>query len=202
MPNRNIVSRSKPASRGLGRPRSEETRQAILKTAFRLLQRHGFHDVSSQQIAEQAGVSTATLYRWWKSKQEVLLEAYLQMTREILPYGKRGSPLVRLRSYTIRTATFLKSENGRVFLRLMLAIQDHPDLQKAFYEDVFLPRRAEGARVVQDAIAAGELPETVDPDLLINLLVGPQILPALLGQQLSTKAAAKIFDFALKAMLS
>jgi hypothetical protein len=80
-----------------------------------------------------------------------------------------------------------------------LAIQDNPALRKAFYENVFLPRRAEGCKVVQEAITAGELPATVDPDLIINLLIGPQILPALLGQASSAKSAEAIFDFVLKA---
>jgi AcrR family transcriptional regulator len=183
----------------MGRPRSEKTRKAILKAAFRLLKEHGFDGVASQQIAKEAGVSTATLYRWWKNKQAILLDAYLETTRELVPYGGRGSPLARLRNYTIRIAEFLKSEDGRVFLRLMLAIQDNPALRKAFYENVFLPRRAEGCKVVLEAIAAGELPATVDPDLIINLLIGPQILPALLGQAQNAKSAEKLFNFVVKA---
>ena len=185
----------------MGRPRSEKTRKIILKTAYRLLKEHGFEAVANHQIAKEAGVSTATLYRWWKNKQSILLDAYLETTRELLPYGKHGSPLARLRNYTVRIAEFLKSEDGRVFLRLLLAIQDSPVLRKAFYEDVFLPRRAEGCRVVREAIAAGELPDTVDPDLIINLLIGPQILPALLGQDLSAKSAKKIFDLVIKTHL-
>jgi AcrR family transcriptional regulator len=198
----NKVRTPEPSKRPMGRPRSEKTRKAILKTAFRLLKEHGFEGVSNQQIAGEAGVSTATLYRWWKNKQAILLDAYLETTRELLPYGKRGSPLARLRNYAIRITAFLKSEDGRVFLRLMLAIQDNPVLRKAFYENVFLPRRAEGCKLVQEAINAGELRDTVDPDFIINLLIGPQILPALLGRDLDTKSAERIFDFILKATLS
>jgi AcrR family transcriptional regulator len=185
----------------MGRPRSEKTRKTILKTAFRLLKKRGFDGVSNQQIASEAGVSTATLYRWWKNKQAILLDAYLETTRELLPYGTRGTPLARLRNYTIRIGDFLKGDDGRVFLRLMLAIQDNPSLRKAFYENVFLPRRAEGRAVVQEAINTGELPDTVDPDFMINLLIGPQILPALLGQDLSADSAEKIFDFVLRTVL-
>lgn len=195
----NTAPSARSPVRAIGRPRSEKTRKAILKAAFRLLKKHGFEDISSQQIANEAGVSTATLYRWWKNKQAILLDAYLETTRELLPYGKGGSPLKRLRNYTIRMAEFLKSEDGRVFLRLMLAIQDSPALRKAFYENVFLPRRAEGCKVVREAITAGELPATVDPDLLINLLLGPQILPALLGRNLKAGSVEKIFDFIVKA---
>jgi AcrR family transcriptional regulator len=187
------------SKRTTGRPRSEKTRKAILKTAFRLLKQNGFDRVSTQEIASQAGVSTATLYRWWDNKQAILLDAYLETTRDILPSGKRGSPLARLRTYTLRIAAFLKSENGRGFLRLLSAIQDDRALRQAFYENVFLPRRAEGCAVVQEAIDARELPGSVEPDFVINQLIGPQVLRALLGQDLSAKYAQRIFDSVIQA---
>jgi AcrR family transcriptional regulator len=137
-------SSKRTAKRTTGRPRSEKTRKAILKAAFHLLKREGFDGVSTQQIAIQAGVSTATLYRWWDNKQAILLDAYLETTRDLLPSGKHGSPLVRLRNYTLRIAEFLKSENGSVFLRLLLAIQTIPPYAKAFIRTSFCPvaRRA------------------------------------------------------------
>ena len=193
---------SNPAGRKTGRPRSEKTRRAILNTAFDLLKKQGFNDVSMQQIAAQAGVSTATLYRWWDNKHAILLEAHLEKTRELLPYGRTGSPLARLRRFCLRLSDFFKSENGQVFFRLMLSIQDDPVLRNAFYEKVYLPRRGEGRAVVQEAIAAGELPGTVDSDSMINLLIGPLILPALLGQEIDTKSVQKIFDFVVNAYLA
>jgi hypothetical protein len=93
----------------------------------------------------------------------------------------------------------LKGENGLVFQRLLMAIQDDADLREAFYKNVFLPRHAEGCAVVREAIKAGELPDSVDPHLVISLLIGTQIFPALLGQNLSEKSAERIFDFVLKA---
>jgi AcrR family transcriptional regulator len=188
------------AKRASGRPRSEKTRLAILKAAFHLLKQKGFDGVSTQQIAIQAGVSTATLYRWWDNKQAILLDAYLETTRDLLPAAQSGSPLARLRKYTLRIAEFLKSENGCVFLRLLLAIQDDPALRRGFYRDVFLPRRAEGCSIVQQAIDVGELPRSADPDFIINLLIGPQVLRALLGQDLSAKYARRIFDSVITAI--
>ncbi len=186
-----------PRKQQIGRPRSEKTRKAILKAAFRLLKRHGFADIASHDIAKEAGVSTATLYRWWKNKEGILVDAYLETARELLPYGKRGSPVARLQRYTAGIAEFLNGANGRVFLRLLSAIQENPALQRAFYENVFLPRRAEGCQVMREAIGAGELPPSVDPDLAINLLIGSQLLPALLGQHLTKEYAKQVFDFVL-----
>lgn len=181
-----------------GRPRSEKTRRAILKSAFRLLREHGFAGVSMQQIVTDAGVSTATVYRWWKNKHEILLEAHLEMVRELLPSGNAFPPLKRLREYTVRVAAFLQSENGRVFLKLLMAIQEDRELYDAFYEKVFQPRRAEGCEVVREAMAAGDLPSTVDPDFIIDLLTGPQILRALLGKDVTADFATMVFEFVVQ----
>jgi AcrR family transcriptional regulator len=196
--NRATRSESRLPKRTAGRPRSEKTRRAILKSAFRLLKEHGFADVSMQQIVADAGVSTATLYRWWKNKHEILLEAYLEMTGELLPSRNRFTPLKRLQKYTVRVAAFLQSENGRVFLKLLMAIQEDRELYDAFYERVFQPRRAEGCEAVREAMEAGDFPSIVDPDFVIDLLIGPQILRALLGKDVTADFAAKVFEFVVR----
>ena len=188
-----------PSKRAPGRPRSEKARKAILLSAFRLLRERGFEGVSMQEIAAAAGVSTATLYRWWDNKHAILLDAYLERTRDLLPSQGELTPIERLREYTKRIAVFLRRQNGRVFLRLLMAIQEDDALYSAFYERVYRPRHAEGCAVVQAAIDAGELPETVDPQLLIRLLIGPQVLSALLGLEVSTNSAERIFDSVVQA---
>ena len=45
-----------------GRPRSEQARQEILEAAYKLLRDKGFNAVGSHEIAQAAGVSTATLF--------------------------------------------------------------------------------------------------------------------------------------------
>jgi AcrR family transcriptional regulator len=51
-----------------GRPRSEKSKAAILAAAGELLLEHGLDAVSMDVIAERAGVSKATIYRWWPTK--------------------------------------------------------------------------------------------------------------------------------------
>jgi len=67
--------KTKIAPRPRGRPRSEHARQKILEAAYKLLRDKGFNAVGSHEIAQAAGVSSATLYRWWKSKEEILFDA-------------------------------------------------------------------------------------------------------------------------------
>src|SRR6266542_1383114 len=64
-------------ARQRGRPRSERARQAILSAAGQLLLEQGLHAVSMDELANSAGVSKATIYRWWPSKQTLALDALL-----------------------------------------------------------------------------------------------------------------------------
>src|SRR6202142_4666186 len=58
-----------------GRPRSEKARDAILAAAAELLLARGLGAVSMDAVAEQAGVSKATIYRWWPTKETLALDA-------------------------------------------------------------------------------------------------------------------------------
>ena len=56
-----------------GRPRDPAADQAILDAARDLLARKGFTGTSMDEIARQAGVGKDTLYRRWKSKEDLVL---------------------------------------------------------------------------------------------------------------------------------
>src|ERR1700739_4870641 len=106
--------KTKIATRPRGRPRSEQARQEILQTAYKLLRDRGSNAVGSHEIAQAAGVSTATLYRWWKSKEEILFDACFEHMKPILAISETGSGLTRLRRYVLRATEFLVSEEGAV----------------------------------------------------------------------------------------
>src|SRR6266849_113700 len=82
---RRVKTKIEPRPRG--RPRSEQARQEILETAYKLLRDKGFNAVGSHEIAQVAGVSSATLYRWWKSKEEILFDACFEHMIPVLGRG-------------------------------------------------------------------------------------------------------------------
>ena len=73
---------SKARSR-TGRKRSEESRTAILTAALGLLREKSYGEVTSDDIAARAGTSKQTMYRWWQSKADVVLEALTEHARTI-----------------------------------------------------------------------------------------------------------------------
>src|SRR6201996_2713157 len=64
---------AEPAPRG--RPRSAKAQEAILQAAAGLLLEHGLDAVSMDEVAARAGVSKATIYRWWPTKETLALDA-------------------------------------------------------------------------------------------------------------------------------
>lgn len=66
-----------PASRTAkaGRPRSDTSRRAILDAAYALVVKHGYAKVTVDAIAAEAGAGKQTIYRWWGSKPELVLDA-------------------------------------------------------------------------------------------------------------------------------
>lgn len=158
-----------------GRPRDERARLAILDSAAELLLARGLEKVSMDLVAEQAGVSKATIYRWWPAKENLALDAvYRQWTATEPELRETGSPrddLVALLDSWSRLA--VSRPYGRVVTGLLSKAQVDPAFA-AEYRSRFVEPRRERARIILNrAVETGELPASTDIDLGLDLLYGP-----------------------------
>ena len=85
---------STPA-RGRGRPRGQtaqgaETRRRLYETAIRLIGERGWHETTLRDVASEAGVSVGLLYRYFPSKQAVVLALYDALSAE---YAERAAEM-------------------------------------------------------------------------------------------------------------
>ena len=71
-------------------PRVTRTRDAVREAVRSLVQRAGFEAVSHQQVAEEAGVGRATVYRHWPSRTDLLLEALADTDEPSRDWRARG----------------------------------------------------------------------------------------------------------------
>jgi AcrR family transcriptional regulator len=62
--------------------RSEKSRRAIYDAALALVGEIGYPKTTIEGIAARAGVGKQTIYRWWGSKADVLLEAFLDLSAQ------------------------------------------------------------------------------------------------------------------------
>ena len=179
------------APRPAGRPRSEQARNDILEAAYKLLKAKGFQAIGSHEIAKAAGVSSATLYRWWKSKEEVLFDACFEHMKPVHAVSGSGSALARLRRYVLYVAEFLASDDGATMARLFTGIHDDPKLRQVFLERYVMPRRQMQRRFIREAIASGRLKRGTDPELLIDAINGPLFFRWLQGHATLEKSFAE-----------
>jgi AcrR family transcriptional regulator len=61
-------------------------RERILGTAYELFSHRGIHDVGVDELVERAGVAKATLYKHFRSKDDLVL-AFLEQREQIWTYG-------------------------------------------------------------------------------------------------------------------
>ena len=157
-----------------GRPRSEIARRAILAAAAGLLIERPLEAVSVDEIAGRAGVSKATIYRWWTTKETLALDALFHEweTASSLPDtgSLRGDLLALLRPWVRRLRA---RPYGRVIAALLAEAHADPGFGDQ-YRSRFVQARREPARiVVRRAIERGELPARTNIDLALDLVYGP-----------------------------
>ena len=163
-----------PPHRGNRHGRSELARQAVLEAADDLLAERGFAGVTIEGIAARAGVAKQTIYRWWPSKVDVLLEAFTQDMAENLTPPDHGDLDRDLRDHLARVAAFLTdSDPGAVFRALAGQAQHDPELATRLRTDYLSQQRERDRLPLERAVHRGQLPHDLDLDLAVDQLVGP-----------------------------
>jgi len=154
--------------RAPGRPRSEQSRQAILRSTLNCLrQPGGFPDLSIEAVASDANVSKATVYRWWPTKAALVADAFAESAEQELQFPDTGSVRSDMSLQMRRLIRVFRSTRGKVVAALLAGGQSDPALIEAFRERFLWPRRRQGG------IDRGELPEDSNLDLLLDSLYGP-----------------------------
>ena len=165
-----------------GRPRSQEADQAILTATVELLADRGLSAMSIEEVAARAGVGKTTIYRRWPSKSLLALDAFVASFREAQPPNDtgtlRGDLLAALHAW-VRAVT--QTPMGRMLTSLIAEAQHDPELRGAWRERVLEPLRVQHRIMLDRAIERGEIPASVDRDVVLDLFFGAAEHRLLLG---------------------
>jgi len=164
----------RPAHHGNRHGRSEQARQAVLEAADDLLVERGFAGVTIEGIAARAGVAKQTIYRWWSSKVDILLDTLIDDMAEELTPPDHGDLGLDLRAHLNRLARFLThSDAGAVFRALVGQAQHDPEMAVRLRADYLSQQRDRDRLPLLRAIQRGQLPPDTDVDVAVDQLVGP-----------------------------
>ncbi len=187
--------------RGRGRPRSEVSRQRILDAALEILEISGFASSTTDSIAERAGASKATIYRWWPTKATLLAEALREAVAHEVPFPETGDLATDIELQLQNFISLLNGRLGRAFKAFVGAAQSDPEVAAAFLEEWVKPRRKEAKTVLEHYKQTGQIAPDVDLDLVLDLLYGPLYFRLLSGYgALTPDYARQITCFALNGL--
>ncbi len=168
-------------SKPRGRHRSVEAEASILKAALYLLERKSLRQVTADAIARRAGVSKATIYKWWPNKSLVALDAYLGGMTERVAMPDTGSAVIDFTMQLKSVTAFYKSPLGRLFCQFIAEGQSDPKFL-ALFRERFLYARRDAARVMwRRGVERGEICREVDSEIVLDLIYGPMIFRLLAG---------------------
>lgn len=162
--------------------RSARAHHAVLDVALELFRERGYARLTVDSIAAAAGVSKATIYRWWPNKAAILIEAFLTSVEPRIAFPDSGSLREDLVAQASSLARVLRDPHlGALVVALLGEAHHDDDLARAFRDDWQTPRRIAGTEVIDRAKARGELREDADPELLLDGVYGPLYLRLLFG---------------------
>lgn len=159
--------------RGRGRPRDESARLRILQAALDLMDETAFTQVTMEAIAERAGASKTTVYRWWPNKAQLAIEAFREAVAPELPLRDTGSLRKDLTSQMQNFARVLAGRGGRMLRSFLVAARCDPEVAEAFRTIWSDPRRAEAKSMLRQKQSNGQLRKDADLDLVLDSLYGP-----------------------------
>jgi AcrR family transcriptional regulator len=164
--------RMNEATPALGRPRSDAARLAVLHAVDDMLVEEGYAAMTMKGIAARAGVGKQTVYRWWTSKAEILLEAVTQDAETDLVIEPASTSAHEIDNFLDTIVRFLtESHAGAAYRALVGEAQHDPRVAELMRSPDALAGAADP--ILRRAIARGDLPAGLDLDAAAAELVGP-----------------------------
>jgi AcrR family transcriptional regulator len=166
-------TRATAARRPRGRPRDERADRAILSATLDLMSEHGVDGLRTDDVADRAGVGKATIYRRYRSKDELVTAAVATLVSEIT-VPDAGSTRVDLLAL-MRGAVDLYSGSRAAGLMpsLVTAMRKSTALARTVREGFLAGRRAALREVLERGVARGDLDRDLDFELALDVLGGP-----------------------------
>jgi AcrR family transcriptional regulator len=182
-----------------GRPRSRETTAAILESAYELMADKGLAAASIDAVARRSSVSKMTIYKWWPSREALLVDAFLNQASLMLPLSSSGDAATRLRRHVVAYAEALVGEFGKVQLAVISECVANTGSAALFYERYLKLRRDAIVAIVAAGQKDGSITATGAPADLYDAIYGGLFYRFIFGiKPISPGFARHLVDLVLK----
>ena len=156
---------------GRGRPRREGVDEAVLEAASTALAELGMAGLSMDVLAQRAGVSKATIYRRWSSKEELVLDLMGRIAQPI-DVPDTGSIDTDVVTYCTAMAERFQAQASSDVLPHLVAASCHDPALRASLDQYVRMRRVPLQTILRRGVRRGELFAGFDVDMAVDMLVG------------------------------
>jgi AcrR family transcriptional regulator len=161
------ATRSRP-----GRQRSEAADHAILAATLDVLAADGYGGLTMAAVIAKAGVSSATLYRRWPTKQQLVAAALASLHPAIVDIDT-GSLEGDITEMVRSIAESMSVKRDDVAEEVAVELRRNPDFRAAVNEKFLAPRQAALAQVLDRARQRGELGPGLGVEVALSFVSGP-----------------------------
>jgi AcrR family transcriptional regulator len=155
-----------------GRPRSTETTNAILRSAYTLMATTGLAATSIDAVARHSNVSKMTIYKWWPSREALLIDAFLNQASLLLPLSGTGDPVARVKRHAAAYAEALLGEFGSVQLAVISECVSKTGSAEMFYARYLNFRRSAAVEIIAEGQQDGSIGAVGAPENLYDAIYG------------------------------
>lgn len=156
------------------RRRNEQSRRAILDAALALLAETGYATLTIEAIAARAGVGKQTIYRWWRGKGAVILDALTDDRPAGIALPDTGDLRADLRTTMRATvAEFADPRLSATTRALTIETLADEEFGEQVRERLLQPQLDAIRRRLAGAREAGQVGPEADLGQAVELLVGP-----------------------------
>ncbi|GAA3142423.1 TetR/AcrR family transcriptional regulator [Nonomuraea roseoviolacea] len=166
------------SSRSTARPvgRGAKVRAAVHAATLAELVDKGYAALTVEGVAQRAGVHKTTVYRRWKDRESLLVDALAEHLAADVPVPDTGTVEDDLRALARSLVQSYTSPTGRAVLAAMFTGAAHLPEIAAAGGHVFRDRLTRAEPVVRRAVERGELPVGTDPGEVLRTLAAPVYL--------------------------
>lgn len=159
---------------GPGRPRSQESENAILDATLELLTEKGYSVLTVSKVAARAQASKSTIYRRWSSKEHLVIAAFDRMPALKVTTG--GTLVEQLTDQLCQFISIMHHSPLAGVLPTLVGERAHNHQLAEALDPLIERRRAPTKTLLMQAIENGELPKDTDLEMAVDAIMGPILL--------------------------
>jgi AcrR family transcriptional regulator len=147
---------------------------AIRNAVMNELAEVGYGRLSIEAVARRAGVGKTAVYRRWGNKLEMVLEIVSDVAGRSVPLPDTGSFQGDLELLLMIVSRALQHRiASQIIPDLMAEASRNPQIAETLQKALRTHQQSVGDKLVGQAIARGELPPGADPEVAVDLILGP-----------------------------